>query len=170
MFIRQFFQNDNGTRRDYWALVESYRTQAGPRQRIVSWLGKLDEAGRLGVEHAARDESSSAHGSTRAKLRQLPLFDQSLEDEQPVAPQWVEVDASRVRIENCRQFGGPWLALEMVRQLKLDEFLQQVIPSGRESVPWWRSVLILIVARLCEPSSELYIAEQWYPILGALAK
>lgn len=80
-----------------------------------------------------------------------------------MAPQWVEVDASRVRIENCRQFGGPWLALEMVRQLKLDEFLQQVIPSGRESVPWWRSVLILIVARLCEPSSELYIAEQWYP-------
>jgi transposase len=30
-------------------------------------------------------------------------------------------------------------------------------------VPWSVSVLILIIARLCEPSSELYIAEQWYP-------
>ena len=29
--------------------------------------------------------------------------------------------------------------------------------------PWWRSALILVVARLCDPSSELYIAEQWYP-------
>ena len=30
-------------------------------------------------------------------------------------------------------------------------------------VPWDVSSLILIIARLLEPSSELYIAEQWYP-------
>ncbi|MEO8495312.1 MAG: hypothetical protein ABI614_09590 [Planctomycetota bacterium] len=45
-------------RHAYWALVESYRSAAGPRQRVVAWLGKLDEAGRLGVEQAARDASS----------------------------------------------------------------------------------------------------------------
>ena len=77
--------------------------------------------------------------------------------------QWVEVNASGVRVENCRQFGGPWMALEVVRRLKLDEFLQSVMPSGREHVSWWRNALILVVARLCCPSSELYIAEQWYP-------
>lgn len=37
------------------------------------------------------------------------------------------------------------------------------MPAGREQVPWWRSALILVVARLCRPSSELYVAEQWYP-------
>ena len=55
------------------------------------------------------------------------------------------------------------MTLEVVRRLQLDEFFKKVIPSGRERIPWWRSALILVVARLCDPSSELYIAEQWYP-------
>ena len=93
---------------------------------------------------------------------QLPLFNKK-DGEEPIQPQWVEVNASGVRVENCRQFGGPWLVLEVVRRLQLDEFLKGIIPPGREHVSWWRSALILVVARLCRPSSELYIAEQWYP-------
>ena len=164
MFLRQCFRNKDGKRHAYWALVESYRTDAGPRQRVVAWLGKLDEAGRLGVEQAARDASpSDSKESTAARgERRLLLFSQQ-DDKEPVQPQWVEVNASDVRIENCRQFGGPWLALEVVRRLQLDEFLKSVMPSGREHVSWWRSALILVVARLCCPSSELHIAEQWYP-------
>ena len=161
MFIRQYFQNENGTRRAYWALVESYRTDAGPRQRVVAWLGKLDADGRLGVQHAA-DENAAPHHQNDD--RQLTLFEPTdIDDEESVSPRWVEVDAARVRVENCQQFGGPWLALEVVKYLKLDEFLRTVIPSGREHVAWWRSALILVVARLCDPSSELYVAEQWYP-------
>jgi transposase len=164
MFLRQCFRNKDGKRHAYWALVESYRTDAGPRQRVVAWLGKLDEAGRLGVEQAAHDASSphSKESTTACGEHQLSLFSQQ-DDKESVQPQWVEVNASGVRVENCRQFGGPWLALEVVRRLKLDEFLQSVMPSGREHVSWWRSALILVVARLCRPSSELYIAEQWYP-------
>lgn len=33
----------------------------------------------------------------------------------------------------------------------------------KEAVPWDLTSLILIIARLLEPWSELYIAEQWYP-------
>jgi transposase len=164
MFLRQCFRNKDGKRHAYWALVESYRTDAGPRQRVVAWLGKLDEAGRLGIEQAARD-ASSAHPKDAASAcgeQQLSLFDQQ-DDEESVQPQWVEVNASGVRVENSRQFGGPWLALEVVRRLQLDEFLKSVISTGREHVSWWRSALILVVARLCRPSSELYVAEQWYP-------
>ncbi|MDP6718602.1 MAG: IS1634 family transposase [Pirellulaceae bacterium] len=163
MFLRQCFRNKDGKRHAYWALVESYRTDAGPRQRVVAWLGKLDEAGRLGVEQAARDASSShAKESTAASDEQLSLFHKR-DDQEPVQPQWIEVNASDVRVENCRQFGGPWLALEIVRKLQLDEFLKGVMLRGREQVSWWRSALILVVARLCRPSSELYVAEQWYP-------
>jgi transposase len=164
MFLRQCFRNKDGKRHAYWALVESYRTVAGPRQRVVAWLGKLDEAGRLGIEQAARD-ASSAHPKDAASAcgeQQLSLFDQQ-DDEESVQPQWVEVNASGVRVENSRQFGGPWLALEVVRRLQLDEFLKGVMSTGREHVSWWRSALILVVARLCRPSSELYVAEQWYP-------
>ncbi|MDP6557489.1 MAG: IS1634 family transposase [Pirellulaceae bacterium] len=164
MFLRQCFRNKDGKRHAYWALVESYRTDAGPRQRVVAWLGKLDEAGRLGVEQAARDASSShsKESATACGEDQLLLFSQP-DDKESVQPQWVEVDASGVRVENSRQFGGPWLALEVVRRLQLDEFLQRFMPRGRERVSRWRSALILMVARLCRPSSELYVAEQWYP-------
>jgi transposase len=126
--------------------MESYRTKRGPRQRVVAYLGQLDERGRLGVKAAAED---------RRRSRQKRLFDD-------VEPQWVEVDASRVRVENCRDFGGPWLGLELVRRLELQEFLRRTIPEGRERIPWSSMALVLVLSRLCNPSSELHIAEHFY--------
>lgn len=151
MFVRQCYRSKNGKRHAYWALVESYRTERGPRQRVVAWLGQIDEAGRLGVQRAAEDRTAADYQPT--------LFDEN----DPPQPRWIEVNTSAVRVENCRQFGGPWLALELIRRLGLDEFFEQVMPHGQETVPWSVSAMILIIARLCEPSSELYIAEQWYP-------
>jgi transposase len=148
MFIRPYFRISNGERRAYWALVESFRSERGPRQRIVAWLGQLDEAGRLGIQQAAGDRPDSS---------QKRLFPQAEPE-----PEWVEVNARAVRVENCRQFGGPWLALELIKLLGLDEFLQQALPPGREEVPWSAMALVLVIARLCDPSSELSIAENFY--------
>jgi transposase len=153
MFVRQCFRTKNGKRHAYWALVESYRTQRGPRQRVVAWLGDLDEQGRLGVEAAAGGRRPTRRQPTR---RQPTLF------EEP-QPRWVRVDAAAIRVENCRQFGGPWLALELIQRLRLEEFLKEALPRGSERVPWSLTALILVIARLCEPSSELFVAEQWYP-------
>ena len=133
---------------------------------MVAWLGKLDEAGRLGVKQAA-EESRRSTPSTAAQNNTQPLNTQKrfeFDDDIAVAePRWVEVHAGGVRVENLRQFGGPWLALHLIQTLQLDSFLEKVIPEGREHVPWDVSSLILIIARLLEPSSELFIAEQWYP-------
>ena len=145
MFIRPYFRTINGKRRAYWALVESYRTERGPRQRVVAHLGQLDEAGRLGIKHAADDTPTSP---------QKTFFPEP-------EPEWIEVDAKAVRVENCRQFGGPWLALELIHVLGLDTFFQETIPSGREDVPWSVMALVLVIARLCEPSNELSIAENF---------
>ena len=60
------------------------------------------------------------------------------------------------------QFGGPrWLALELIKLLGLDQFLCETIPDGRADVPWSAMALVLVIARLCEPSSELSIAEDF---------
>ena len=126
-------------------LPDTYRTDAGPRQRVIAWLGKLDEAGRLGVEQAAVNADPSSVNDSASSLceRQLSLFDQVVDDDDaPVGPQWVEVNVAGVRVENCRLFGGPWLALKVVQKLRLDEFLKRVMPSGREHVAWWRSALM----------------------------
>ena len=37
MFIRPIYIKSKGKRLAYWALVESYRTEKGPRQRIVAY-------------------------------------------------------------------------------------------------------------------------------------
>ena len=155
MFIRPCFRNKNGKRRAYWALVESYRTERGPRQRTVAYLGQLDEAGRLGVKRAAT--GSKGCGNRQPNEQQLQLW----EDESP-APEWVEVDTAAVRVENQLVFGAPWLALQVFRKLQLDDFFQQTIPKGKEDVPWSVMVQILVICRLCNPSSELHIAEHYY--------
>jgi transposase len=149
MFIRPCYRRKNGKRHAYWALCEAYRTERGPRQRVVAYLGQLDEQGRLGVQDAA----------TGHRRRQKRLFDD-------VQPQWVEVDASRVRVENARAFGAPWLGLELARQLGLPEFLDRTIPRGREGVPWSTMALVLVLSRLCHPSSELHIVEHLYAQSG----
>lgn len=158
MFIRQAFRTVQGERRAYWALVESYRSERGPRQRVVAWLGSMDEAGRIGVQQAAQalgqdDRPKSPH-------TQRTLFEY---EDQSATPQWVNVNVRGVRVENTRHFGGPWLALQLIQKLKLDEFLDRELPSGKEQVRWSLTSLVLVIARLLEPSSELYISEQWYP-------
>ena len=164
MFIRQTFRTKNGQRHAYWALVESYRTASGPRQRVVAWLGKLDDAGRLGVLRATEEAKQSAAQDTQHG-RQQPLNHQlqfEFDGAPTPQPRRVEVNAAGVRVENLRQFGGSWIALHLIRTLQLDTFLQSVMEDGRESVPWDVTSLILIIARLLEPSSELYISEQWF--------
>ena len=142
------FSSSQRPARSVLVLVESYRTERGPRQRTVAYLGLMDEAGRLGVEQAAEPQSASP---------QQELF---LEDQ--TEPRFVEIDRMGVRVENCRQFGGPWLALELVKKLRLHEFLKRTMPPGQEHVPWSLTALILVIGRLCEPSSELHIAEHFY--------
>jgi transposase len=150
MFIRPCYRRKNGKRHAYWALVESYRTDRGPRQRTVAYLGQLDEDGRVGVKRAAKGDKAS-------EKEQLQLW----EGDSP-PPEWVEVDTANVRVENQRAFGGPWLALEIIRRLQLDEFLKRTIPEGKEEVPWSVMAQVLTICRLCNPSSELFIAEHYY--------
>ena len=161
MYIRQCFRTVEGERRAYWALVESVRTERGPRQNVVAWLGALDQAGRLGVLQAAQGiEDDSVSSKASASITQQSLFE--FEDT-PVEPRWVRVDTIAVRVENSRSFGGPWLALQLIEKLKLDEFLNKQLPKGKEHIQWSITAMILVIARLLDPSSELYISEQWYP-------
>jgi hypothetical protein len=145
MYIRPCYRKKNGKGHAYWALVESYRSARGPRQRVVAYLGEMDEQGRLGVKHAAERNSS----------RRKRLFDD-------VEPRWVEVDVDGLRLERECEFGGPWLGRELLRKVGLTEFINRTIPSGREDIPWHLMAEILVILRFLEPSSELRIAEHLY--------
>ena len=94
MFVRPCYRKKDGKRHAYWALVESYRTERGPRQRVVAYLGRLDEEGRLGVEQAATPD---AHGDDRQQC--LPFADDTSHDDTTDAkPRWVTVNAFAEKI------------------------------------------------------------------------
>jgi hypothetical protein len=42
MFLRRYTRNKDGKTHTYYALVESVRTEAGPRQHVVAYLGELN--------------------------------------------------------------------------------------------------------------------------------
>ena len=46
--------------------------------------------------------------------------------------------------------------------LELDDVLDRLVEPGREDVSWGTVAAILVIARFCEPSSELHIADTWY--------
>ncbi len=144
MFIRKLTRKKDGKTHAYWALVESYRTARGPRQRIVSYIGEIDTEGKLGVRLADPE-----------KQRQKELFEEQ-------TPKWVAVDIKSVRVERTRRFGDIWLCLELIKRLGLNQLLNDLFPNGREKIRWADLVLILLVARFCDPKSELYIAEHFY--------
>ena len=146
MYLRRCYREKDGKRHAYWALVESYRTARGPRQRVVAWLGEMDESGRLAFRQ---------QGARNTDRYQHHLFDKQ-------EPEWIEVDLKGIAVERTRKFGGPWIGLELLRRLGLDTFIAKTMPRGREEVPWAIMAMVLILGRLCDPSSELRLAERVY--------
>lgn len=157
MFLKRFERRKSGKRHTYWALVESYRTARGSRHRVVSYLGELSPSEQSGWA------CLGAHlkGESRRRRPQRSLFDPPVWNE-PTDDEPVLVQLSGVRLERPRDFGDVWLAWGLWRMLGLDSLLEQCMSPGREEVPWPTVAAILTIARLCEPSSELHIADTWY--------
>jgi len=152
MFIRPCYRRKGRKRHAYWALVESVRTERGPRQRVIGYIGGLPEK-------VTRRRVKLVLESSRVE-RQGKLFSDVPGPEDRT--EYVEIDVSKVRTENARGFGGPWLGMHLARTLGLDRFLAASWARGHESVPWDLTSLILVICRLLNPSSELHIAEHFY--------
>jgi hypothetical protein len=92
MFLRRCQRRKSGKRHTYWALVESYRTARGSRQRVVAYLGDLapseqDGWAKLGA-HLQGDEA--------ARRPQRTLFDP------PGAPNAGDEEPVKVRLKDIR--------------------------------------------------------------------
>jgi transposase len=154
MFLRRCRRKKNGKQHSYWALVESYRTGRGSRQRIVAYLGELKSGEQSGWAQLGR----RLDGRSRP---QRSLFDPPHYDD-PTDQEPVTINLKGVRLERIRDFGDVWLALGLWRLLGLDELLSDLMPAGREDVRWHTVAAILTIGRFCEPSSELHIEDSWY--------
>ena len=149
MYLRHTTVRKNGKTHSYWRLVRSVRRGRRVVQETVAQLGELDgqgraRAGALALRITGREE-------------QYELFEAPAGGSEPVA-----VRLDHVRLERARRFGDVWLGWRLWRALALDRFCEDRLVEGRERAPWPAVAAILVIARLCEPASELHIAEDWY--------
>lgn len=168
MFIRKTTHTDkkNGQKYHTYKLVESVRTQRGPRQRTLLNIGKtLDLPQEQWKDLADRIESIVAG--------QLSLFPVSGEIERlarryaekiirghgQCSPEILEerhetdfqtVDINSVDNEQIRSVGGEIVVLETIRELELDRKLE-ALGFNR---PAFEAAIGVITARLLAPASE----------------
>ena len=148
MYLRHTTSIKDGKAHTYWRLVRSVRRGRKVVQETVAHLGELDGAGRA----RARGLALRITG----RREQYELFE-AARDGEPVA---VRLDA--IRLERGRRFGDVWLGWRLWCALELDRLCAEQLAEGRERVAWSTMAAILVIARLCEASSELHIAEDWY--------
>ncbi len=160
MFLRAHHRTKDGKRHTYFTLVESKRTQRGPRQRIVAELGELSS------DEQRRWQRTAIFHTRHEDGKQLPLF---LDDEHaplPDDPEVVRVHLGQVGWTNARAFGDVWLGLQLWRMTGLDAIVARHLPTGRETVPPASMVAIEVISRLCVgqggETSEFALAEQGY--------
>jgi transposase len=148
MYLRHTIRRKDGKVHRYWRLVQSVRVGRRVIQQTVAQLGELDEHGRIAARGLARGLVGAPD--------EAPLFKDG--SEHLTAP----VRLQGVRIERSRRFGDVYLALALWRGVGLEELCKRLLPPGRERIAWAKIAAVLATARLCEPSSELHIAEDWY--------
>lgn len=157
MFLRRYRRTKDGKTHAYFAPVEAFGTDRGPRQRVVAQLGELSE------DERRRWQRTAVFHTRERDAKQLHLFDD------PSAP--VEADVVRVRLgkvgwADARAFGDVWLGLQLWQMLGLDRIIERHLPQGRETVPPASMVAIEVISRLCigqgGETSELGLAETGY--------
>src|SRR3974377_1906288 len=104
MFLRRYRRRKNGKPHSYWALVESYRTAKGSRQRVVAYLGELQSEEQDGWTKLG----SHLDGPTPGRRPQRSLFDPPRRDV-PGEDEPLLVKLSSIRLERPRDFGDVWL-------------------------------------------------------------
>ena len=105
---------------------------------MVAYLGELRRSEQNGWAQLGRKLSGKQR--PQRSLFDPPHYDDPAEDEEPVL-----VRLKGVALDRLRDFGDVWLAWGLWRLLELDKLLEELMPRGREEVPWATVAAILTV-------------------------
>jgi hypothetical protein len=157
MFLRRCTRTNDSKTHTYYALVESVRTDTGPRQHTVAYLGELNH------DEQRRWQRTVTIYNRQGDGQQFCLF---LDDDQvPAAdddPDVVRIRLRSVGWTNPRRFGDVWLGLWIWKFLHFDEIVDRYVPQGKETIRPADIVAIEVINRLCGPCSEFALAKHWY--------
>lgn len=156
MFLRRYQRTKQGKIHTYYALVESVRTDAGPRQRVIAHLGELNH------DQERRWQRTVVFYNRHGDPQQLRLFPVDDHISLPDDPDVVRVRLGDVGWTNARQFGNVWLARWLWQFVGLDHIVRHHLPQSKETIAPADIVAIEVINRLCQPCSEFALAEHWY--------
>lgn len=160
MFLRRSCRTVGGKKLTYFALVETVRTEAGPRQQVVVHRGELH------ADQQRRWQRTITFHNRQREARHLRLLPDDDHVPLPDDPDVVRIRLGSVGWTNPRRFGDVWLAWGWWRFLGLDELVARQVPHGDHTVRPADVVAIEVIHRLCGPCRELALAEHWYASTG----
>jgi len=166
MFIREVVKKAKGQEYIQHKLIESYRTDAGPRQRLILNLGILD---------LSRDKWKILADSIESKLHNTPiLFDLERDSEieglathyskviinnrllasdiKIINPksEYETIDINSVKTSDSKQIGLEHLCLSQLNEYNFDKILTQLKFTENEII----YAKILVIGRASNPGSE----------------
>ena len=168
MFIRKVRKRNGRTRKryEYLQLVESVRTEKGPRQRLVLNLGNIDldpsqyqsfarrieeilTGQRSMIELDRGLERSAREAAGKIFKKQAEELDEERESDFQL------VDVNSLEADTSRSIGPEYLCHSVWKEFKLDAFFSEQGVSANVT-PLLEA---LVVGRLVDPGSERYTRE-----------
>ena len=166
MFIRKVDHKNRKNRQQYYTykLVDSIRTERGPRQRVILNLGvgfNLPKENWKDLANCIEDIITGqrplidypkaiktlARGYARKIIRQQAFVVSEAED---IAPDYATIDVNSVEDEEARTIGAEYVVYQAIKELEIDRKLRE-LGLNRHQVAACCGV---IVARMIVPGSE----------------
>ena len=166
MYIKQVIKGNGRTNKKYkyFHLVESIRTEKGPRQRLILNLGKID-LDPSQYHSLARRIEDILTGQT--SIYEIPLkiekiarraagkISDKTSREEVKSTDFTEVDITSLKTMRSRTFGGEYLCNSIWEELGITRFfLKNGVSSN--TIPILKA---LVLNRLIDPGSERYTKE-----------
>ena len=158
MFLRHTKRKKDGKEHRYWSIVENRRVGRGRVvQRPLLYLGEINDSQELAWRKsiAVFEEGASAP-------RTLSLFPEDRYEGVLPDASIVRLKLNELQLRRPRQWGGCWLALNLWRELALDQFWAERLGASRKGTRWHQVLLLLVAYRLLAPGSEWRLHRQWF--------
>src|SRR3990172_1851132 len=185
MFIKEIKKRNRHYDKEFIShrLVESYRSEKGPRHRTILHLGELElpreawkaladtiEAKLSGqqslypieepIETLADHYAQLIIKNRLAQAVNEPGFSASDEEQQP---RYETVDLNSIGTSKCRTFGAEYVGISIFKELGLDAYLKKLNLTDEQV----HLAQLSVVGRLVHPASELNTAA-WARHLSAM--
>jgi transposase len=165
MFIRRIPHKNKKTRKEYhtYKLVDSIRTERGPRQRVILNMGvdfKLPKEqwkdlancieGHITGQKALIDYPKEVKTLAGRYAKKIIRKQACVVAEEELTPDYATVDVNSIDNEEPRTVGSEYVIYETIKELKIDEKLSELGLNR----PQLAATLGVIAGRMIVPGSE----------------